>query len=180
MTRAKYRPKLPQLNGHLLLTDGGMETTLVFHDGYELPHFAAFDLLRSTKGTDWLRSYDSRYASLAVEQGYGFVLETPTWRANPDWASVMGYSPDALQAIYREAVALLFELREKHETGHTPFVVSGNLGPRGDGYSASSRMSAEDACSYHRTQVAAFADAGVDMVSAMTITTPKKRQALCV
>ena len=169
MTQAKYRLKLPQLNGHVLLTDSGMETTLMFHDGYELPHLAAFDLLRSKSGTDWLRAYYSRHAELATEQGYGFVLETPTWRANPDWADLIGYSPDAMQAIYSDAVELLFELRETHEKKGMPFVVSGNLGPRGDGYSVTDTMSADEAEAYHRTQVAAFAKAGVDMISALTI-----------
>ncbi|MEX3007195.1 homocysteine S-methyltransferase family protein [Hoeflea sp. TYP-13] len=170
MSHAKYRLNLPQLNGHLLLTDGGMETTLVFHDGYELPYFASFDLLRSKEGTEWLKSYYSRYAALSVEQGYGFVLETPTWRANRDWATLMGYSEEALKIIHQEAVEMLFDLRAKHETPQTPFVVSGNLGPRGDGYRADSRMSADEAEAYHRSQVANFAGAGVDMISALTIT----------
>lgn len=178
MTDAKYRLKLPQLNGHMLLTDSGMETTLVFHDGYDLPHFAAFDLLRSRKGTDWLRAYYSRHARLAVEQGYGFVLETPTWRANPDWATLMGYSADALQAIYRDSVELLFALRSKHEKKGLPFVVSGNLGPRGDGYQVSDKMSAAEAEAYHRSQVAALAAAGVDMVSALTINYAEEAQGI--
>ena len=169
MTDAKYRLKLPQLNGHTLLTDSGMETTLVFHEGYELPHFAAFDLLRSRKGTDWLRAYYSRHAALAVEQGYGFVLETPTWRASPDWAELMGYSADALQAIHRDAVEMLFALRKKHERPGLPFVVSGNLGPRGDGYCVSDKMSAAQAEAYHSAQIATLAAAGVDMISAFTI-----------
>ncbi|WP_136659523.1 homocysteine S-methyltransferase family protein [Nitratireductor sp. XY-223] len=169
MTEAKYRLKLPQLNGHILLTDSGMETTLVFHDGYDLPYFAAFDLLRSRKGTDWLKAYYSRHAALAVEQGYGFVLETPTWRANPDWAELMGYSPDALRAVYHDAAEMLFDLRAKHERPGMPFVVSGNLGPRGDGYCVSSKMSAAEAEAYHGAQIAALAAAGVDMISALTI-----------
>ena len=37
----KYRGRLPQLDGGLFLTDGGLETTLIFHEGFELPMFAA-------------------------------------------------------------------------------------------------------------------------------------------
>ena len=49
MTR--YRQQLPQLDEHLFMTDGGLETTLVFHEGMDLPHFAAFDLLASASGS---------------------------------------------------------------------------------------------------------------------------------
>ena len=47
---AKYRHDLPQRHGGIFLTDGGMETTLIFHEGIELPHFAAFVLLDSPRG----------------------------------------------------------------------------------------------------------------------------------
>ena len=51
---AQHGPELPQLSGELFLTDGGIETTLIFHDGLELSHFAAFDLLSTTKaGERW-------------------------------------------------------------------------------------------------------------------------------
>jgi hypothetical protein len=39
---AHYRNALPQSAGGLFLTDGGIETTLIFHEGLELPDFAAF------------------------------------------------------------------------------------------------------------------------------------------
>ena len=44
-----HRERLPQLDGGLFLTDGGIETTLIFHHGLELPLFAAFDLLKDGK-----------------------------------------------------------------------------------------------------------------------------------
>jgi hypothetical protein len=47
---SKYRRYLPQLDGGLFLTDGGIETTLIFHEGLELPYFAAFDLLKDRRG----------------------------------------------------------------------------------------------------------------------------------
>ena len=49
-TKAKYRKSLPQHAGALFLTDGGIETTLIFQDGLELPYFAAFHLLRAAQG----------------------------------------------------------------------------------------------------------------------------------
>jgi homocysteine S-methyltransferase len=37
-----YRDQLPQLGGDPFLTDGGTETVLIFHEGLDLPLFAAF------------------------------------------------------------------------------------------------------------------------------------------
>ena len=93
-----YRERLPQLDGGLFIMDGGIETTLIFHHGLELPAFAAFDLLKDEQGTEELRRYYEPYAELAREHGVGLVLESPTWRANPDWAAEIGYSLDELDA----------------------------------------------------------------------------------
>ena len=44
-------PTLPQLaRDRVFLTDGGLETTLVFHRGIDLPAFAAFPLLDTEEG----------------------------------------------------------------------------------------------------------------------------------
>ena len=44
---ARYRDALPQLSGDLYLTDGGLETTLIFHEGFQLPDFATLLSLQS-------------------------------------------------------------------------------------------------------------------------------------
>lgn len=167
---AKYRQHLPQLDGGLFLTDGGIETTLIFHEGLDLPCFAAFDLLKDAEGTGALRRYYARHAAIACENGTGFILESPTWRANPDSAAKLGYSPAALDAANRKAIDLMFELRAAHETERTPMVVSGCIGPRGDGYDPGAVMRPEEAEAYHARQVGVFAEAGVDLVTAITMT----------
>ena len=101
----RFRDGLPQLEGPFFLTDGGIETTLIFHQGLDLPEFAAFDLLKDEEGTEALRRYYEPYAALAVERGLGFVLESPTWRANPDWAARIGYGDAELDAMNRKAIA---------------------------------------------------------------------------
>ena len=73
----KHRHHLPQLDGGLFLTDGGIETTLIFQEGLDLPRFAAFDLLKDDEGTETLRRYFEPYAELARDHGPGFVLESP-------------------------------------------------------------------------------------------------------
>ena len=133
---SKYRHTLPQLGDQLFLTDGGLETTLVFHDGIDLPCFAAFDLLRDNAGFERLRGYYRRYGEIARTLGMGLVLEAPTWRANPDWAAKLGYDAVQLADANRRAIGLMLEIRDEFETARSPMPISGNLGPRGDGYRA--------------------------------------------
>jgi len=166
----KYRKRLPQCDGRLFLTDGGIETTLIFLEGLELPHFAAFDLLRDRAGWAALRKYFERYVQIAIENRVGFVLESATWRASADWGDKLGYSKQALAEANRDGIALLAELRKQYESGATPMVISGCLGPRGDGYDPGQVMGVKEAQDYHAEQVAVFSDTEADMVSAITMT----------
>jgi len=166
---AGYRRSLPQLDGSLFLTDGGIETTLIFLEGIDLPDFAAFHLLSTADGEAALRKYFRTYADIARRFGTGLILESATWRANADWGARLGYTPQALADANRRAIALLESVREEYETDRTPVVVSGCVGPRGDGYVPSRAMSAEAAEAYHRAQIETFADAGADMVCAITM-----------
>lgn len=165
-----YRDALPQLDGGLFATDGGIETTLIFLEGLELPDFAAFDLLKRPEGEAALRKYFRTYADIARRFGVGLVLESATWRASRDWAGRLGYSPAALAEANRKAVEMLEELRAELQSRTTRIVVSGCLGPRGDGYSPAAVMSAKDAQAYHREQVETFARTSADMVTAITMT----------
>jgi len=167
---AKYRNNLPQLGEHIFLTDGGQETTLIFHHGIELPYFAAFDQLRSEAGRKVLRDYYTRYATIARHRGVGFIFESATWRASPDWAVKLGLSDAMLADINREAIAMLVDLRATFETDRSPMVISGAIGPRGDGYKAEAMMTAEQAQAYHAAQIGTFAGTEADMVAAFTMT----------
>lgn len=167
MTR--HRSVLPQLAGTLFLTDGGIETTLIFHEGLTLPDFAAFHLFKTPEGEAALRKYFRTYAEIAKRFGTGLILESATWRANADWGQRLGYTPEALAGANRRAVRLLEELRSEYETEQTPVVISGCLGPRGDGYVPDHAMSAQEAETYHREQIETFAGTAVDMVCAITM-----------
>ena len=164
-----YRDRLPQLDGGVFLTDGGIETTLIFHHGLELPLFAAFDLLKDDEGTEQLRLYYTPYAIAARDRGVGLVLESPTWRASPGWAGKLGYSDDELDALNRKAIALMEELRAEHQGG-APIVISGCVGPEGDGYAPDTMLTADEAERYHRVQIRTFAETAADMVTAITMT----------
>jgi homocysteine S-methyltransferase len=156
---------LPQLSGPFI-TDGGIETDLIFHRGFELPHFAAFVLLDDAAGRRALREYYREYVALAREHDIGLLLDTPTWRASSDWASVLGYSTQHLAELNRAAVALLEGLRD----ARPEIVISGCVGPRSDGYRPETRMSAGEAEAYHAAQIETFAGTSADLVTALTLT----------
>ncbi|MFL5818851.1 MAG: homocysteine S-methyltransferase family protein [Conexibacter sp.] len=161
---------LAQLDGgRIFLTDGGLETTLIFHRGLELPCFASFTLLADEAGRAALADYYAPYLALAAEHGTGIVLDTPTWRASADWGERLGYDPEALDAANRAGVALVRELGSRLPPS-SPAIVNGVVGPRGDGYVADTRMTAEKARAYHAHQLETFADAGVDATTAVTFT----------
>lgn len=158
---------LSQYPGEVFVTDGGLETTLVFHEGLDLPDFAAFPLLDTPEGRAALTRYYEPYLSIARRDGCGIVLDTPTWRANPDWGARLGYDADLLSAVNRRAVEFVRQLAAGVAG---PVIVNGVIGPRGDGYVVGELMSAEEATSYHGLQARAFADAGVDLITAVTMT----------
>ena len=166
----RYRDRLPQLGGGLFMTDGGLETTLIFEQGFDLPEFAAIDVLRSKRGAEALASYYAGYAELASELGVGFVLESPTWRASPAWAARLGYSASELEQLNRRAISLMEEIRDRYDASKGPFVISGCIGPQGDAYNPEEMLSADAAERYHGTQIATFAATSADMVTALTLT----------
>jgi homocysteine S-methyltransferase len=162
--------RLPTPGGPLFLADGGLETTLIFHAGLDLPHFAAFTLLDDERGRAALRDYFAPYLAIARERGTGFLVDTVTWRASPDWGERLGYTRDALADVNRRAVAFAAEIAAAAERDGVPAAVNGVVGPRGDGYVAGEQMDADTAESYHADQVRGFADAGADVVTGVTMT----------
>ena len=153
----------------MLITDGGMETTLIFEQGFELPEFASFPLLDDPAGREALRAYFLPYLEIARRHGVGIVLDTPTWRASHDWGERLGYSDEALAEVNRRGVALIQELKSE-AAGSPEVVVSGCVGPRGDAYRVDTAMSAEEAERYHAPQLATLAEAGAELISALTLT----------
>jgi S-methylmethionine-dependent homocysteine/selenocysteine methylase len=163
---ARVLPGAPQI----FLTDGGIETTLIFDDGLDLPHFAAFDLLRTREGRHALERYYEPYIRIARRDERGFILESPTWRASADWGERLGYSKRGLAQANVQAINLLFRLRERHQGSGLPMLVSGCVGPRGDGYVAEELMPVEVAEAYHDEQIAVLAESGAELVTAITMT----------
>jgi S-methylmethionine-dependent homocysteine/selenocysteine methylase len=162
------KPRLPE-EARLYLGDGGLETTMIFERGLDLPCFASFTLLDKPEGVEALRDYYRGYLEIAKRNGAGFTFDTPTWRASSDWGEQLGYSSTRLAEVNRRAVGLAEEMREAEETAATPVIVCGTLGPRGDAYAPDELMSAAEAERYHAPQIEVFAAAGVDMIAAYTL-----------
>ncbi len=167
MEHSARRP-LPHLSGRPVVTDGGLETDLIYHHGADLPDFAAFPLVDDEGGRELLMRYYRKYVDVATRAGAGLLLETPTWRASGDWGDRLGYSAAELRRVNHDAVALLNQIRD--ETGFDSMLVSGCLGPRGDGYVAGEVVDPDAAEAYHSRQIEAFAEAGADLVTVLTLT----------
>ena len=159
----------PGLPGYV--TDGGLETDLVFHHGVDLPEFSAFLLLADPKGRDLLTEYYDGYAAIAAAAGAGLLLETPTWRANHDWGARLGVGADGLAGANAAAVALVADLARQYADTVPEVVLAGMVGPRGDGYVPGEAMDPWQARDYHLPQARVFADEGADLLTALTLTT---------
>lgn len=152
------------------VTDGGIETDLIFHHGAELPEFAAYPLVWSEHGRALLRGYYEGYATIAAAAGAGLRLEAPTWRANPDWGALLGHDRQRLADANRQAVELLHGFADEWGDRLSDVVVTGMVGPRGDGYAPGPAVDPDEAADYHAPQVRAFAQAGARGVCALTLT----------
>ncbi len=165
----KYRQQLPQLKDRMFLTDGGMETTLIFLQDIELPEFSALTLMDNAEGLQIARDYYQNYLQLAQRFERGFILESVTWRGSPDWAKPLGFSLQKLEELNRKSIQMLHDLRQQYETSKTPIVISACIGPRGDGYDASNAITANVAQQYHAEQIRIFREEGADLVTGMTL-----------
>jgi len=164
-----FRNTLPTPGGTVFITDGGLETTLIYHYQMKLPHFAAFYLLSDEKGKIILKDYFESYLQLAKKYAKGFILESPTWRASSDWGYKLGYSQNELHDLNQSAIHELRKLKRAYESEETPVLISGCLGPRGDGYVTSQKMNITKAENYHKLQVSAFQKAKVDLLTGITL-----------
>ena len=161
--------KLTATQQHFL-ADGGLETFMIFQEGIDLPHFASSALFETDEGRKALNDYFERFISIAREAGRGFVLDTATWRSGLAWADVLGRSPDEMLERNKQAVAFAGSLRDRNATADLPIVINGVVGPAGDGYAPEKQLAAEDAYAVHLPQIRSLAEAGVDMISAVTMT----------
>lgn len=169
---AKYRNQLPQLSDRFFITNGGLETTLVYHEKMELPCFAAFHVLKDESGCQWLKNHLIKFVKIAQKYEVGITLVSPTWRASLDWLRKIGYSDQDIIHVNRKAIDILSSIRDEYETEKCPIVISGSIGPRGDGYNPTIVMSPDEAQKYHATQIGILSENNADMITAYTLNYP--------
>ncbi len=167
---AKYRNNLPLFRNEYFLTDGGLETVLIFHESIELPQLAAFTLLETDNGRRTLGAYFQKYVSIAKKHKTNFLLESPTWRASSKWGDLLGYSSASLEKANQDAINLLVQIRDANEDDNTRIVISGCIGPKGDGYFIKEQMSVDQAEEYHLPQITTFSKTQADLVTSYTLT----------
>ena len=137
---AMTRETLPQLNGSTFLTDGGMETHLIFNERHDLPHFAAFVLSDSEDGREVLRNYYRAYIAHARSAGLPFLFDTNTWRANPDWGTLLGYDAKATEGCQSGLrPSRLRRCADEFRAAGIETLISGAMGPRRDAWTARRR-----------------------------------------
>jgi len=166
---SQYRNQLPQMSGDIFITDGGTETDLIYSRGFELPCFASYHLLNNAAGYAAIKDYYHKHAAIANKYGVGFILDSLTYRASSDWAEELGYTPDGLAEMNHKAIDLLREVGREFESEECKMVLSGCLGPREDAYMPNGLMSADEAEQYHIEQITTLGEAGVDMITALTL-----------
>lgn len=151
----------------IYLTHTGSETDLIFNRGIDLPHFSLFPKLDTEDGRALIRGYAEAQIAIAAQYGMGAIVETATWKANPDRAAALGYGSDDLDRVNRASVAAIADVVQR---ARCPVLVSGNIGPRGDAYTAETRMDVAQARRYHRPQSEGLAAADVDLITGSTLT----------
>lgn len=161
-----------------LLTCGGTETFLLFIQSYPLREFCSFELLDDPDALAALeREFFAPIAEAAAAAGHALLLDAMVWRAHPDFVAALGYPASDLERFNRRGVEVMrdFAARFRAQKGlaeiDLPAIISGDLGPRGDGYKlASDALTIDEAAAYHRPQITALAEAGVDVINALTMT----------
>ena len=166
----------PPTSLHFAIADGGIETALDERLGQVLPEFAAFTLLETETGRAALAEYYRPFVELAATNGLSLVLDTPTWRANPDWGALLGYSSEALDQVNENAARLTRETAERHAPDLS-VTVGGCVGPRYD-EGIEQTMTADEAERYHERQVRALAAGGVDRITAVTMSDAGEAQGI--
>lgn len=152
------------------LTDAGLETWLFFQQGFEAPEFAAIALTEDEAARAALNGYFDDFLRMAEAAETGFVLDTNTWRGCTVWAPKLGVSAEELLRLNRQSVAFARQVGARWETWVPNILINGVVGPAGDGYAPGRIPTSDEAARLHRPQIEVLADAGVDMISAITMT----------
>jgi homocysteine S-methyltransferase len=164
-----YQTTFPVRSGEaLFLTEGGIETELMYKWRFELPHVAVFPLLDNPDAVAVMRGIYRRSLDVAAAHGMSAMLTGLDYRASPDWGGLPGYSQEALVEANHQAIDFLRELAREYNDDLPRVLVGGIIGPRGDAYELNRTITADAAEDYHATQLTTLKQADVDFAAAMT------------
>ena len=158
----------PRIENLVYLTEGGVETEVMYKWGFELPEFAMFPLLDNPEAHIVITAMYRRYLDVAAEFGVGFIMGSHDYRASPDWAEKLGYNSQQLEDFQRRTIAFLAELRAEYTDRVRHAYIVGEIGPRGDAYGTGGEISEDEAEAYHAVQLKTLADTEADMAIAFT------------
>lgn len=157
--------RLPQF-----ITDGGIETHLIYNIGIPLQHFAAFPLNDSVEGRDVIRDYYRDYLPVVRAAKRKFLFATDTWRASPDWAERLGYEVALLRQNNIASVAICAEIAAEFATAGIESEIAGTIGPRREAWQYDGDMTVDEGVDYHSPQIEAFAETRAFQLHACTLT----------
>lgn len=143
----------------ITLTDGGLETRIIYEFKRPIGDFEAYKLLADEPGREILKRIYRSYTKVAVEHGLPIQLGSPTWRASCKWTT-------HVEKANAAAVELLRAIMQEFAGVRT--VLAGVIGPASDGYQPGKALSGEDAFAYHREQANVLARLDVDLLYAPT------------
>jgi len=154
--------------GRPYLTEGGTETEILYKYGYEVPHFAVFELLNDPAGKRQLEAMFARYLDAAADNNWAALMGGLDYRASPDWGRLLGYSPAGLTEMQIRCIECLRDVARPYR-GQLPDIrISGIVGPRGDAYALNRTITAQEAEDYHAPQLETLKQLDVDMAWAAT------------
>ena len=155
-------------DGRFYLTEGGVETEVMYKYGFDLPEFAMFTLLENPEAMKVIRDMYRRYFDVVAKHDLCALVSGMDYRASLDWGKLVGYSETALYEAIVANISFLKELGREYQSDIEEVLVAGVLGPRGDAYAQNRSITEDEAEQYHSFQLKALMDAGADIAIAAT------------
>lgn len=156
------------LDGGIFLTDGGIETEIMYKWGFDLPQFAMFPLLDNPDAVSAMKGMYRRYLDVVARHRLSALMGGLDYRASPDWGALLGYSPEGLAEANLASIAFLRELAGEYAHDIPQILIAGYVGPRGDAYQLNRAITEDEAEDYHAVQLETLGRADVDLAWALT------------
>ncbi len=168
-----------QQEGVFYITEGGIETEIMYKWGFDMPHFAMFPLLENPASAKIIREMYQRYLDVVAKYGHNALIGGFDYRASPDWGAKLGYSEQSLEDANIGAIEFLRDVAKEYDRQIPESRYVGYLGPRGDAYTGRGAMTIAEAMDYHAVQLSTLKKAKVDLAWAVTFNSPVEAIGAC-